>query len=137
MARIPQNRVLDKNDFPDQEEWISELLSPINDFFGIVVRALNKGLTLEENLNAQLHEIVFNTDGSVTNPFPIRFRSTTTSKPRIVLLGKIEEISGNPQTITNATTIDWTFAESQVRINNITGLDANKTYKALFISLVG
>lgn len=123
MARLPDQRKISPEEFPDQS-FMPRLLGPINRFFEEVVRALNKGLTFKENISGEL--ITVTIDGT----YPLDVRWTNANPPVAAWIGKCRETSGNHTNFSAPLFLDWEIASNgSFRINNITGLTASMTSK--------
>lgn len=138
MAKLPEYKRLVVEDYPEQAEWIERLLVPLNRFMLSVYQAFNKGIDINDNVLGQL---VVNQTVSTTT-FPLKFRyslydkfGTAAPQPRAVIIGKISEKSSNPSVITSATTVDWSYANGTISINNITGLTPGVNYLVNFVIL--
>lgn len=126
MAQLPPIKRIVKEDFSDQP-WAEKLLWPINRFMESVFGALDKGLTLGENLSAEIKTLTF-TDAD----FPIRFNVNTPRRPTDVLVTRIFRTDGTA--LASAITLDWSPGDGNiVIINNILGLVATEQYTARFL----
>lgn len=132
MGRVPPFKRIGQEDFPGQRSWITSLLGPLNNFFSIMYENLNQGLTFNDNFRAFIKDV--RVDASPT--YPITFQNTMRVSPQGVIILKLEENVSNPSTVTSAVTLDWSFSEGSIKINNITGLDAAKTY-SLRVLVIG
>ena len=128
MARIPSIKRLVVEDFADQKSWIGKLFLILNQFLGVTVAALNRGITVNDNMAAQT--TVLNIDLSQPIPYPVSFLNTIPGQPRIVgvTIWNVTENSGSPATITNATSLAWTYSGNQISIQNVAGLTTGKKY---------
>lgn len=128
MGSLPPIKRFLTEDFPTQASWIGNLLYPLNLFFNTVYSNLNNGLTLSQNMLAQVKTISIS-GSSPTTSFPWKFSSA----PIGVTLVNIVQTDGTPAVITNATTCAWSYAAGVVTINNVTGLNSAHQYSATFI----
>jgi hypothetical protein len=127
MAKLPAINQIKKEDFPDQG-WIEKLLSPINSFMRSVYQALNKGITVGDNLSGQSKTIdfVYSASGSVS------FAWNSPSRPEHVWVTGVVSYGAQP---TAAVWANWTFDGTAVTLNQITGLTAGERYKLTVIAL--
>lgn len=125
MAKLPRIQRIIQEDFPGRP-WLAKLIYPINQFFESIYGALANNLTVAENLNAQIKSITF-----TSTDVPLKFATTTLSKPTDLVLTKLSR--SDSVVTTNAVTVDWSFSDNQITINNITGLTASVTYTARFM----
>ena len=66
MAKIPTIRRLSVEDFKEQKSWIEPLFDVLNQFILSVVTALNRRLTISENMLAQVAQVAVQTMNSWT-----------------------------------------------------------------------
>ena len=127
--KLPPVKRLTKENYPSQRSWISKLLDPINEFMISIYSGLSNNLTFRENLQAMIK--VVDIDKTATHPAsdsPAKFTNTMKVKPIGAWIMQAVERNNNPATLTSAITMDWTYSEGFVRINNITGLTNDKNY---------
>ncbi|TXG85834.1 MAG: hypothetical protein E6R13_01600 [Spirochaetes bacterium] len=87
--RLNPKRIL-QEDFKDQP-WIGKLLTPLNDVFTQLNSMLNGGLTIKDNLRAEIKELEIR-----TTDIPLKFRCKYPEKPKSIVVGFVEEISASP-----------------------------------------
>jgi hypothetical protein len=122
MAGLPPVKRLVQEDFASQKSWIGLLLGPLNDFMTAVYNGLNRGLTFGENMKAQVKTLtVDNTQPTFT---PIEFTSTI-GRPAALWVVKIEDRAGAPQVVRAPVTVDWSYSNGLVYINNVSGLTSH------------
>lgn len=116
-------------DFPSQQAWIGELLNPLNQAFEQLSQALNKNLTIGDNLDAEIQEITFT--GSDT----VSFKVATKSRPKGVVVSNFSTVSGSAPT--SAVQPVWTYNSTNQTITISSwfgGLSASAKYRVtLFI----
>lgn len=132
MAQLPSLKRLLLEDFQDQRDWITKLITPLNEFMENSLNALTRNLTFRDNILSQIKELEVTT---LTQPQS--FKCTLVSKPLALLKASIVEVSANPQVITSAVDVDWEWDGSNIRIKNVTGLTAGKRYKLVVIVVGG
>jgi len=117
MARLPTQKRITPENFPDQEDWIPQLLEPLNKFMEDVNRALNNQVTFSENLSAVVKTVPL--DGV----YPVKFRWDLKSRPTAAWIGQCREQSENHTTLTTSLYLDWEYTQDgQFQINNVAGL---------------
>lgn len=118
-------------DFPDQKDWIGKLFSPLNSFLRGVYQLLNKGLTFEENIAAQIHTSAFNNN---TAEFPIIFKYTLGTSPTGCIVVSASDTSTSPSSL-GAVFPTWEYdsVNNQIRITALTGLVTEHSYKVTFL----
>lgn len=133
MARLPtQNKILPE-DFPKQD-FMPQLLAPINKFFQDMILALNKGLTFQQNMAAEI--LTVNIDGN----FPLDVRWVNKSKSIGAWIVNCRETSGSHVTFTTPLYLDWEMKSTDTfKINSIVGLSATSTnvYTVTIIAITG
>lgn len=134
MSSPPKFVPLAKEDFAEQAAWIERLLRPINSFATATVAALSKGLTLDDNVQAQIQELAFTTADPIEETFPKFFSVKTAQRPRTVTIGSVENLDDPKAVFSSAVFATWTFAsDGQVRIGHVTGLATNTKYRLRFV----
>lgn len=123
MSKItPQN--LSPEEFPEQQDWISKLFSPLNQFTREVVRAFSNGFSVEDNLFQEIKELGFT---AVDGTYPLKFKCKFAVNPRgltpIYLLNKTTGAYSE-----QAPWVRWSYADGQIIISDITGMIASNQY---------
>jgi hypothetical protein len=117
MANLPKLRRILLEDFPDQAEWISKLIEPMNQFLDSTSAALNRGLTVKENLAGDIKEI------EVDGIFPIRVSWGLLARPISVLVGGVSRSDGIAYNQPRAVQVAWSFNQNrQLQIDSVVGL---------------
>lgn len=92
-----------------------------------VYQALNRNIALEENIVSQVRELPINTTASYPVMDAIEFQSSLRTKALGVLpMQTYEKFTYVPPT--GAVTINWTQNNDTIKIYNVTGLVASKSY---------
>lgn len=114
-----------------QKPWIGKLLIPLNQYTELLTIALNQGLTLADNLKAQV------TDVSVIagQVYPIKQAYTLNEKPRSVHIGAIRVSDGSLPTAPFS--VHWQPGQLQNTLElTFLGLDPTKAYIVTIIAQV-
>lgn len=131
MAKLPNQKRFLTEDFPSQKNWIGALLQSLNQFMESVVGALDRSLTVADNMDAQLAQVTVLTNGgspaSITET--ATFKVTTRSRPTQLLVGKVEIVSGAAVTGAVFPTWDYVPATNVIKITGFFGLGASSKYK--------
>lgn len=123
MAKISPQRFTTE-EFSDQNSWIGKLFSPLNQFFGDVVRAFSNGFNIEDNLFQEIKEIKW--VNSATN-FPLKFRTKFNSSPKgLTPIYLLNNTTGSYSLA--APWVVWSYQNNEVTISDISGLTAASTY---------
>ncbi len=125
MSNLPEYERIRAEDFKEPTDNEKKILTYLTRFMEPVYRILKQGITLNDNISAQ----VFTTESFMDVNLPIQFVKNITGKATAVLLAKIEEIASNYAPITSAVSINWREESGNIIIDNITGLTALKKYK--------
>ncbi len=123
MASLSSIKRILSESFPELK-WMPQLLAPLNQFIEEMNRALNNEITVSQNMDGVVKDVVI--DGT----FPVKFKWTRQSKPRVAWIGGCRELSGTHITFTDPIFLDWEFAgEGFFKINGVPGLTATPTNK--------
>ena len=115
--KTPELQRLILEEFPEQQEWIEKLISPINLFFQTVVNALNKQITFIDNIDCEFYE------QRVTGAYPVDLAWNRKAAPRAAWIAYASEVGGEHTTFTSAIFLDWEFtSDGLFRINSIVNL---------------
>ena len=135
MARLPALKRLSKEDFPQQAEWIDQLLQPLNQFFESIHSAMDKQLSFSENLNAEVKTFELRTPSS--GPFQaLRVRHSLKVRPIGVLVLGATDL-GAPNATIGALSVDWeNAADNQISLRSVGGLANAKSY-SLTLLIIG
>jgi hypothetical protein len=134
MATLPPVQRLVTEDFADQKKWIGKLLLPLNDFMESVYRALNQGLTVKENLAADVRTV------EVDGTYPLKLSWSLKSKPVAVVVGNVARSDGTALSLVDAVGVRWSYnQQSQLQIDQVVGItpSASTKYKLTLVSITG
>lgn len=131
IANPPPLRRLYVEDFPDQKAWIGPLLQVLNEFMENVNFALNRQLTIGQNFLAQIKEL------DVVGGVPLNFATTVPGKVVGLWIVNAYEANNTSAVLTSALYTDWSQNNSQIIINNVSGLTAATKYKITFVVIGG
>jgi hypothetical protein len=139
MSRLPPLKRLVTEDYEDQRSWIEKLLQPLNQFMESVTASLNRSLTFNENLDAQITtvEVTTNASSVVSETY---FKVTTRNRPIGVTVVDVREtVSGLNSSIAGAVFPVWDFVpeSKQIRLKTIYGLGASKKYTLTLAIVTG
>lgn len=126
--RLPALKKLLQEDFKEQGSWIGSLLNPINTFLTTVSNGLSNGLTVRENMLAQIKTVLV----SGANP-STSFAYPYATKPIGCLVLNITESNGTPAF---TPPIKWVYSAGQSLIT-VNGLEITKTYNITFYVIGG
>jgi len=139
MAQLPIIKKVLKEDLKTAPAWIDALLYPLNTFMEGVYYALDKQLTIGDNINSFFKTVSFTTKGTYRTATPLtdgwevlKITSKITGKPQAVLIGQIINVTDYKPITTNIT-CDWSYLNGQILINYMTGLVAANKYTITFL----
>lgn len=132
MALLARFKRMLVEDFPDQTEWISKLIQPLNEFNDNVSNAMNRNLTFQDNFLAQFKTIEVSTTSQ-----PQAFKCTLPVKPVGVIKINIVEIAGNPTPPSGAVDIVWEYVNGNINLTSVTGLTVGKRYNLTLLVFGG
>ncbi len=114
-----------------QKPWIGKLLTPLNQYIEQVTGALNQGLTLADNLKAQVSDVSV----IVGQTYPIKQAYSLNEKPRSVHIGAIRLSDGSLPV--SPFSVYWQPGQLQNTLElTFLGLDPTKAYTITVIAQV-
>lgn len=132
MARLPNVRRLSRDSVRGAPAWFEPALRFINTFADGVYRALDRGLTFQENFVATIRELEFETASDYTSAdtwTEQRFQTGLRVRAMGVVPLQIQELANNEPVVMGAVTLDWTERDGQIVIRWVTGLEDSKRYR--------
>lgn len=113
--KIPKLARLLAEDFADQTGWIEKLIGPLNSYSEFVSSALAKGLTLTDNMAADIKTV------EVSGTWPVKV--AIGFRPLTVLVGNCYRTDGASFTASAAIGIQWQYNQSgQLQIDGVFGI---------------
>jgi len=135
MAKLPTINTLRREDMPDAPDWVTPLLTQLNSFMGSVYYALDKDITVNENLAMYAKQIKFTTRSDYTTATPTedgfetqKIYNPLKSKPLGVHLVKIVDLTSYT-IITDPVSIFWDYLDGYINIKYVTGLTNSNKYE--------
>jgi hypothetical protein len=126
MSELPQIRRLLVEDFLEQKDWISKLFIPMNNFMDGTFTALNRGITLRQNMAADIKVVTLN-----RIPTALDYASVAwdiPQKPIAVHVGRIKRTDNTAVVLANAIQIQWEYDLTKgLRLTNLIGLTPTST----------
>jgi hypothetical protein len=145
MADLPTIKSIRLEDLGSQAPtWMVNLLSPLNEFIESVYTALNKQITLVDNVRASYRTVTFRTESDYEHPkhnfIPLKFSSGIAGKARAVLIAQAYPRDNSSALIpsSNATgelSCQWIDVNGEINILYISGLENSVYYTITFLVL--
>lgn len=128
MAQLPVIKRFSTEDFPGQKDWIGTLFYPLNLILTTLYSALNNGLTISQNLQAQT--VALSVAGSSPSvSFPYKYSPAI---PLGVSVVSVVQTNTPAVNLTAAVGCLWTYSSGVVTVT-CQGLDASSTYNVTFV----
>lgn len=123
MAKLPSIRRILPELFPDVK-FMPQLANVLNPFIEQIVRALNKGLNINDNFDGEIRNVVL--DGT----FPTKISWSRANRPVTILVGKVSQVTGSAVAATSTVGIDWEFTQdNMIQINQVFGISPSPSAK--------
>ena len=120
--KIPTLKLLKSSDFSELK-WFPRLAGTVNQFMRQVTNGLNKKITFSENIDCELPHLII--DGT----YPVKTSWNRPSKPTGLWITNITRVDGADTNLSNALTVEWSYSNGVVSIDNVVGLSASSTDK--------
>ena len=112
-------------------EWFTKFIQQFNLLLEQVVKVLTNGLTISDNMDAQLYTFQI-LAGASADLNTTSFVCTMSKIPEVVMVGKV--FSSRVTTImTSPVQVFWTVAGEKININSITGLTSGTNYSLTLV----
>lgn len=129
MSKISSTKKLILEDFPSEvRPWLKKLIDPLNRFLEQAYFALVQGLTLTDNIKAQVNTLTV----YANQTYPIEYAWKLNERPSVVLVGNISESTGAS---VPAFSLSWTYDNGQVKVT-LNGLTAASKYTIKLVGIV-
>jgi hypothetical protein len=129
MAFLPTVKSIRREDIgPEAPAWVDNLLGPLTTFMEAIYSALNRQLTLQENIACTIRDFSFTTSSTYnTGDFTaINFPSGLRTKPIGCMILQIT--NANASVITSAVSLSWEDLSGNIKINYVSGLANSNQY---------
>ncbi len=143
---LPEFRRILREDLPSAPDWVNSLITPINLFFEQVYNAMNRKLTIGDNVNGMVYQgtvsVPSNYNNGVNSNFTkLNFQYTGNTPPKSIVVGQISLVSSTYVPMIHPVSIDWSSSTSAsssstlITVNYITGLTAGSQYTITLLCL--
>lgn len=131
MSKLPDIKRITKDDFDSQYQGLIDRLAfPLNSFMEQVRNILNKGVDFD-NLAQELVTVTIQTNDVSMPISKVSFKTNLTNRIKGIMVISGQITSDNTSYVTQYPFISFTQNNSVITINNISGLDKQKTYSFL------
>jgi hypothetical protein len=111
--------------------WFIRFLQQLNLLTEQIVKVLTNGLTISENMDAQLYTFQILAKATA-NLNTTSFVCTMSKIPEVVMVGKVFS-AGVTTIMTSPVQVFWTVAGEKININSITGLTSGTNYSLTLV----
>lgn len=127
--RLPTQKKILKEDLKGAPGYVDGIIGPVNSFMESTYQALNKNITLQENIASFIKEISYNTDAAYpgTPHEIVQFQNTLKTKAIGVMVMQVYEKSTYTPAL-GAVYVPWVEDNGSINIYSITGLEPSKQY---------
>lgn len=135
MSKFQGIKRIIKEDFSSKDQTLIEKLAyPINQLLEFVARAMNKGISLDDNINCQIKDLDITVDSTGTPKQTVNFKSELKSQAKGLSVLRAQNLD-NPNTyVSGAPFISYEEASGQIAIKNVAGLQADNKYRLKVIA---
>ena len=135
MAKIRKINKILTEDFPaTYRDLVSKLAFALNPFLDNIVEALDKGLSISDNMDGEIKEVTLTPD----NDLPLKLR-TNLNFCNSVLVSRVTNLTNTSASLTSAPFVEFKNKDEQgfklIEITNITGVDVTNKYRIRLILL--
>jgi hypothetical protein len=129
MSKINSTKKIIIEEFPAEVQgWLKKLVEPLNRFLEQTYYALVNGITVADNLKAQVNTLTVQPN----QPYPMKYTWNVNERPTIVLLASIQDNSG---AAVPTHSMNWVYNNGTVEIT-LSGLTAANKYTIKLLGLV-
>ena len=124
-----------RTDYADQfKDLVDKLGFSLNNTIESIVSALNKGISLQDNIQCTVKTLQVTVDSTGKPTTSTSFTMSISQKPIGVVCLNAQNTTNSSSYSTSGITVYWTLQNSSIVINNITGLLANNTYQLTLVA---
>lgn len=131
--KLPTQKKILREDIKDAPPWINAVIEPVNTFMESTYQALNKNITLSENIASFIKEINYTTPSTYPSGVEITsFMNTLRTRPvGVQILQVYDKTTYIPPP--GPVYVPWIEDQGDIKIYPLTGLEASKTYLVRFV----
>jgi hypothetical protein len=132
--KLPVIQRFQKQNYPGSPDWFTRFLGDINSFTETIWNALNRNLTISDNIDAQVYTFTLTAGAGASNN-TTTFQTTLKHTPQAVFVGNVLNTTAYAAAPTAAVWASWSFTNPQIAINAITGLTSGQSYQITLVVL--
>lgn len=126
--QLPTQKKILREDLKDAPPYVNGIIDPVNTFMESVYQALNKNITLTENISSFIKELNYITPSTYPSGVAnVAFQNTLRVRPMGVLLMQAYDKADYSAPV-GPVYVPWIETNGAITIYPITGLAASKTY---------
>jgi len=128
--KLPSFKRLNKGDFkPEYGELVEKLITSLNSIIDSVLDALNRKISLKNNILCSVKDISVAVDSSGIPTAPVNITYDFVGSASVVTVGKIVNLTNSIGYPTNGVSVYWEqVANNVIRIRHITGIIPNNSH---------
>jgi hypothetical protein len=135
MAKIPSFQRLIKEDAKEEDQAVIEKVGySVNAFAEQMLNAMNKNITVNDNLNMEYKTIDVTTNSNGDVPSNTEFKSGLRIKLKGMQVIRVENLSNPSLSMQSSPFVDFSEKNFIVNISNITGLRVNTKYRITLLT---
>lgn len=129
MSKISSTKKIIIEEFPnDVRGWLKKLIEPLNRFLEQAYYALVNGLTIRDNLKAQVKSVTV----LASQTYPLKTAWGLNERPTAVLVAQITESTGGAVPVYS---LSWLYDNGTIELTFV-GLNSAKRYNVLILGMV-
>jgi hypothetical protein len=126
MSTLPDVRPIAPEDVKDDKKFKNVVTNTLNRFMESVYSGFNNDITFEDNIRSEKRQFTLTEGADVGGGNTFKF-STSIDNPFACQLTKIIQQGGSHVNLSSVF-LDWDFANTEITIYNISGLNSDKIY---------
>lgn len=136
MAKLSNYRRILEQDYPENSELIRTLGVTLNSSFDELYSALNNRLTFKENMNSTINEFTVTVDSNGKPKTDTAFKlSSNQATIEGLFVINVSGATDDKLLPNSGVFVSFARSENNIIINNIKGLQADKSYKVKVIAI--
>lgn len=134
--KLPSFNRINRADYPQEyQSLVDQLAFPINIGIESVYQALVNRLTIKDNLSATVRDVTFQVDSNGLPKENVNVKLDVLGNVGSVLVGRIQNLTNTNTYPSSGVVVSFTQLQNIIRIDHVTGLQANNNYKLRLIIL--